>query len=108
MNDPLRSGMREASRLTRAGRLTEATALLQRVLHGGSDPYSAFGGEDVPLTIDLVPDAVEVTGPEPSLRSRQEFGSGARSGAETRVRAYLPDALRRFFDRMTRTGFERS
>src|SRR5215470_3254177 len=33
MNDALPSGMREASRLARAGRLAEATALLQRVLH---------------------------------------------------------------------------
>ncbi len=82
MNDRLQSGMREASRLTRAGRLTEATALLQRVLHSGRDPYSASGNEDMPPTIDLVPDTVEVTGPEPSLRSEQEFGAGARSRAE--------------------------
>ena len=107
MNDRLQSGIREASRLTRAGRLTEATALLQRALRSGRDPYSASGEEDVPPTIDLVPDTVEVTGPEPSLRSGQEFGAGARSRAEMRVRAHLPEALRRFFDRITRTGFER-
>jgi poly(hydroxyalkanoate) depolymerase family esterase len=41
------------------------------------------------------------------LRSGREFGSGARSGAETRVRTYLPEALRRIFDPITRTGFER-
>jgi poly(hydroxyalkanoate) depolymerase family esterase len=107
MNDRLQSGMREASRLTRASRLTEATALLQRVLHSGRDPDSGSGNEDVPPTIDLVPDAVEVTGSEPSLRSGQEFGAGARSGSETGIRACAPEALRRFFDRITRTGFER-
>ena len=106
MNDTLQSGVREASRLTRAGRLTEATALLQRVLHSGRDPYSASANEDAPPTIDSVPDTVEVTGPEPSLRSGQEFGAGARNGAETRVWDQ-PEALRRFFDRITRTGFER-
>jgi poly(hydroxyalkanoate) depolymerase family esterase len=106
MNDTLQSGVREASRLTRAGRLTEATALLQRVLHSGRDPYSASGNEDAPPTIDLVPYTVEVTGPEPFLRSGQEFGAGARSGADTRVWDQ-PEALRRFFDRITRNGFER-
>ena len=106
MNERLQSGMREASRLTRAGRLTEATALLQRVLHSGKDPYSASGNADVPPTIDLVADTVEVTGAGPSLRSGQEFGASARSVVETGVRAYLPEALRHSFDRITRTGFE--
>ena len=61
MNDALPSGMREASRLARAGRLAEATALLQRVLHNGRDPYCAPASEEVPHTIDLVPDTVDVT-----------------------------------------------
>ncbi len=106
MNDTLQSGVHEASRLTRAGRLTEATALLQRVLHSGRDLYSGSGNEDAPPTIDLVPDTVEVTTPGPSLRSGQEFGAGARSGAERRVWD-RPEALRRFFDRITRTGSQR-
>ena len=36
MNETTEAGMAEATRLTRAGRLTEATALIQRLLHGGS------------------------------------------------------------------------
>jgi poly(hydroxyalkanoate) depolymerase family esterase len=106
MNDALPSGMLEASRLTRAGRLTEATALLQRVLHSGREQYSASSSEDLPPTIDLVPDTAEVTGPEPSLRTRQQLGASVRGGAETRARAYLPEGLRRFFDRITPTAFE--
>jgi poly(hydroxyalkanoate) depolymerase family esterase len=106
MNDRLQSGMREASRLTRAGQLTEATALLQRVLHSGKDPYSTSGNADVPPTIDLVADTVEVTGAGPSLRSGQEFGASAQSVEETGVRAYLPKVLRHSFDRITHTGFE--
>ncbi len=43
MNDALHSDMLEATRLTRAGRLTEATALLQRVLRGGTVPDTASG-----------------------------------------------------------------
>lgn len=106
MNDALPSGMREASRLTRAGRLTEAVALLQRVLHSGKAPYSASDNAGVALTIDLVPDTVEVSGPEPSLRTGQQFGARDRGGAETQARAYLPKGLRPFFDRITPTGFE--
>ena len=35
MNAPMNSAMLEALRLTRAGHLFEATALIQRALHGG-------------------------------------------------------------------------
>ena len=43
MNHGLQSEMLEATRLTRAGRLTEATALLQRVLRGDTVPDTASG-----------------------------------------------------------------
>jgi poly(hydroxyalkanoate) depolymerase family esterase len=52
MNDMLNSDkMIEATRLTRAGRLTEATALLQRMLRGKSGPDVTFGtaGDIVPF-----------------------------------------------------------
>src|SRR5262245_17017251 len=38
MNETLSTDLAEATRLTRAGRLIEATALIQRLLHGGSAP----------------------------------------------------------------------
>jgi poly(hydroxyalkanoate) depolymerase family esterase len=102
MNDRTRFGVRDVSRLTRAGRLTEATVLLQRVLRGGKDPYPASSGAAVPQTIDLVPEAVEVTHPEPPLHA----GLDARAEGATPAylpEALLPEALRRFLDRVTRT-----
>ena len=98
--------MREATRLTRAGRLIEATALLQRKLHGRREPFSAPSTGSLPATIDLVPETVEVTDPGPSLRTGQEFGTGAGNRDERAGRAYLPEALRRLLDRIPRTGFE--
>ena len=106
MNDRLGPGMREASRLTRAGRLTEATALLQRMLQRRGDSYSASGTGSVPPTIDLVAETVEMTDPGPSFRTGQEFDTGARNRAERAGRAYLPEALRRLFDRIPHAGFE--
>src|SRR5690242_7027364 len=38
MNDSFRQNMLDATRLTRAGRLTDATAFLQRVLRGDAEP----------------------------------------------------------------------
>jgi poly(hydroxyalkanoate) depolymerase family esterase len=93
MNDKLHAGMREASRLTQAGRLIEATALLQRVLQSGRDPDPAPSDGGVPPTIDLVPDAVEVTA--------AECGRPERT-----VLAQLPDVLLRSLDRVTYPGFE--
>ena len=106
MNDRLDPGMREASRLTRAGRLTEATALLQRMLQRRRNPHRPFSTGSVPPTIDLLPETLEVTDPGPSLSTGQEFDTGARNRAERAGRAYLPEALRRLLDRIPRTGFE--
>src|ERR1700738_5032015 len=106
MNDRLDPGMREATRLTGAGRLLEATALLQRMLHRQRDQISTPSTGSLPVTIDLVPETVEVTDPGSSLRTGQEFDNGAGNRAERVGRAYLPEALRRLLDRIPRTGFE--
>jgi poly(hydroxyalkanoate) depolymerase family esterase len=106
MDDRPDLGMWEASRLTRAGRLTEATALLQRMLHERRDLYPASSTGSGPPTIDLCPEAVEVTDPGPSLRAGQAFGASARNRAERPGDERLPEALRRFFDCIPRTGFE--
>lgn len=106
MDDRLDPGMREAARLTRAGRLTEATALLQQMLSKRSGPYPASGTGSVPPALDLAPETVEITNPAPSLRAGQEFDAGIRDRDGRAGRAYLPETLRRLFDRMPRTGFE--
>jgi poly(hydroxyalkanoate) depolymerase family esterase len=93
MNDRLHAGMREASRLTRAGRLLDATATLQRILQSGRGPDPAGSNAGVPTTIDLIPEAVEVTG-------------AAYSRPERPARARLPDVLLRFLDRVAPSGFE--
>lgn len=41
MNEDIRAGMQEATRLTRAGQLLEATALIQRLLQGAGAPAPA-------------------------------------------------------------------
>ncbi|UGX98506.1 PHB depolymerase family esterase [Bradyrhizobium barranii subsp. barranii] len=58
--------VREATRLTRAGQLVEATALLQRMLQGGSAPRTESRGASQarhprldPLTIDATAEVVE-------------------------------------------------
>ena len=73
--------VREATRLTRAGQLVEATALLQRMLHGGSAPKPEHRNAARarlprldPLTIDATADVVgEREAPQISpARSAQE------------------------------------
>jgi poly(hydroxyalkanoate) depolymerase family esterase len=99
MNDTLHVGMREATRLTLTGRLTEATALLQRVLQRGRDPNPVPNKGGMPPTIDLVPEAVALTDPAPSLRAGPE-GQANKAG-----RAHLPEALRSFMDLIAPTRF---
>jgi poly(hydroxyalkanoate) depolymerase family esterase len=106
MNGILHPGMREATRLTRGGRLIEATELLQRMLHRrGGDPYHASSPGSVPATIDLVPETVEVTDPGPSLHTGQECNTSVRNRVERPGRTYLPEALRRFLDQIPNTDF---
>src|SRR5690348_794661 len=59
--------IREATRLTRAGRLVEATALLQQMLRGENAPHAAFRSDPTtlaasdPSIIDLKPNWVRDT-----------------------------------------------
>jgi poly(hydroxyalkanoate) depolymerase family esterase len=115
MNDALHADMLEATRLTRAARLSEATALLQRVLRSGTVPDIASGptretahapaGRGSRI-IDLTPDTIELTDPQPAPPAGQASGTGASnrptSGAPGTARSHLPEALRSFFDRAKR------
>jgi poly(hydroxyalkanoate) depolymerase family esterase len=115
MNDPLHSGIVEATRLTRAGRLTEATALLQQILHIGKNQHSASpmpprtGASsigDALQTIELVAEHVEIGDPEPSSPTAQEESGTGITGMTVRgARAQLPEALRRFLNRIAPTRF---
>jgi poly(hydroxyalkanoate) depolymerase family esterase len=105
MNGTLDPCMREATRLTRAGRLIEATALLQRMLHGRKDPFPTPSIGSLPATIDLVPETVEVTDRGASLRTGQKLDTRAGNRAE-RANRSPPEALLHLLDRIPHTGFE--
>jgi poly(hydroxyalkanoate) depolymerase family esterase len=91
----LHDGMREATRLTRAGRLTEATALIQRTLRGEREaPLSRPPAEPV-----KVANAVVRTVRHASRgRTRDATGSHSRTAAPPSDRAAGPTpASGRFF-----------
>jgi poly(hydroxyalkanoate) depolymerase family esterase len=67
------AAMAEAARLTRDGRLAEASALIQRALRGGTPPPSAPPGQDAHI-VDIDP---ETGAPIPPQAAR---GSGAAAG----------------------------
>ena len=103
--------MLEATRLTRAGRLTEATALLQRVFRGKTarDTTSDSVWEAADTPPGRVPHAIEVTNPRPSSRTGQTFGKADASlppagRAEVTARPHMPGTLRSFFERVKRIG----
>jgi poly(hydroxyalkanoate) depolymerase family esterase len=115
MNDALHADILEATRLTRAGRLTEATALLQRALRTGTGPgtASASTGDTVDASagcvsriLDLMPEAIEVTNPHPSSRSEQDCGSRPTDWTPGTAEPHLPAALRSFLDRVNRIHSE--
>ncbi|HEY0526538.1 MAG TPA: PHB depolymerase family esterase [Stellaceae bacterium] len=120
MNDRLQRGMTEATRLTRAGRLAEATAFLQRLLGGGGGrvaadarPGDTGGGADAPVgrnaqIIDVVPDKVEVADFKSSASTGPSFTRShdeqAGSTAESTDRPSMPATLRNFLDKLGSGG----
>src|SRR3712207_4861609 len=86
MNHAQNPDMLEATRLTRAGRLTEAMALLQGVLGGAMPPNATSGTVDgaegaptvsTPRVIDATAEMIEVTSPQPFSLAGQAFGPAA-------------------------------
>ena len=61
-------GMAEATRLTRAGDLMGATALIQRLLQGGDVPEPAHTGSGSPTIIDVEPVVLDDTDTQPTAR----------------------------------------
>jgi poly(hydroxyalkanoate) depolymerase family esterase len=76
MNDQMHAAMAEATRLTRTGRLAEATQLIQRTLGGISAPAGRSTHADAPN--EAVVRVVEVTPPLPGPTIRG--GAGASPG----------------------------
>jgi poly(hydroxyalkanoate) depolymerase family esterase len=87
MNEMLKPKiMLEATRLTRAGRLTDATALLQRMLRGETVPNMHFGAaSDValagrtPSIIDAKAETIDETDPPAATSARPNRFGGLRA-----------------------------
>src|SRR3954452_21201656 len=68
MSNRLPLGMAEATRLTQAGDLMGATALIQRLLQGGDVPEPAHTGSGSPTIIDVEPVVLDDTDTQPPPR----------------------------------------
>ena len=69
MKSPMHPDMIEATRLTREGRLIEATALLQRMLQSGMEADARADGtapNGAAPIIELTPEVIEVSAPRPA------------------------------------------
>ena len=121
MNDRMYTGILEATRLTRAGHLLAATAAIQRALGGVTVPSAATGtsspsadtaGTRVPLVIDVVPEAVEITGAQGYSRAQPAAEAPVdepSAEAEERV-TVMPGVSGSFMDfveRLRREGIAR-
>ena len=86
MNDQMQAAMAEATRLTRSGRIAEATALIQRTLGGMSAHAGRSTRADVPNETGVR--VVEVTPPllEPTIQG----GTGASPGLANAYTAVPP------------------
>jgi hypothetical protein len=65
VNEEFQAAMREATRLTQAGRLIEATALIQRALKGAGGAAPAAPAQ-APLAAEIIEGEFHVTEPTPT------------------------------------------
>jgi poly(hydroxyalkanoate) depolymerase family esterase len=108
--------MLEATRFVQAGRLTEATALLQRLLRGEPGRETMVGDTSdaptgrTPRIIDVAPETGEVPDHPPAFHPRQAFGTGpegwSMGGTAGTVQPPLPEALRSLLERVTPAGLK--
>ena len=111
MKNTLPDDLLEATRLTNAGRLTEATAALQRMLGGevtlGSTNPQAR--RDPPI-IDGVAEAAGTAEVTSTRQAGPGFGTGAGqrsfAAAGDAMQPPMPEALRGFLDQVGRGGFQ--
>jgi poly(hydroxyalkanoate) depolymerase family esterase len=94
--------MKEATRLTREGRLEEAMAILRKTLCGSSQaPLSGDGGQGpagpTPPLLDVEPASGRIADEELSAPFAAYFSGGV-------AQPQMPDALRAFLDGLGQTG----
>jgi poly(hydroxyalkanoate) depolymerase family esterase len=113
----LSKDMLEATRLTREGRLTEASALLQRLFHGDAvadtataTPHGTAGtpAGRLPRIIDVDPETGEASDPAPAPAAtaarRTAAGQWSADGMSKTTLPQMPEALRGFLDQMNQGG----
>lgn len=114
MNALLPDHMLEATRLTREGKLTEASAMLQRLLRGEAPAATAATSPKdaaapsagrAPRIFDVDPETGTVSGsaPDPEPRATTA-GRRPTDGRDTAAMPQMPDALRDFLDQINRGG----
>jgi poly(hydroxyalkanoate) depolymerase family esterase len=114
MNAILPNHMLEATRLTREGKLTEASALLQRLFRGEAPADTAAAAPHdtaapaagrLPRIVDVDPETGEASGPasapEPRTTSAGRWSTG---GLGTATMPQMPEALRGFLDQLNQGG----
>jgi poly(hydroxyalkanoate) depolymerase family esterase len=114
MNAILPNPMLEATRLTREGKLTEASALLQRLFRGEApadtaattpqDTAAPAAGR-LPRILDVDPETGEALGPTPAPEPRRTpAGRWPTGGLGTATMPQIPEALRGFLDQINQGG----
>ena len=92
MNNVLQNLMRQATQLTQAGRLNEATAAIQRALSGKASPYEVVADEDLP--VKPAPSRIILDGCvfDAKDESKDAFTSGTHTHATLtrRYKLYVP------------------
>ena len=82
MNDQMQAAMAEATRLTRAGQLAKATALIQRKLGGISAPIGRSTRADVPIEAGVRIVEVIPTLPEPTIQGGTDASPSSQQGGK--------------------------
>jgi hypothetical protein len=110
MNFSLPAELLEATRLTKAGQLTEATAELQRMLGAGLPANSvALQGRQGPMALDGVVDGPKMAQPMPAPPGKKTFSGGVEDPAfrikNKLIKPVLANSLRGFIDQTAHGGF---
>jgi hypothetical protein len=110
MNFSLPAELLEATRLTKAGQLTEATAALQRMLGAGLPVNSvALQARHGPPTIDGMGDGPVMAQPKLAPRGNKTFSDGVEDPAfrikNKLAKPVLVNSLRGFIDQTSHGGF---